>query len=223
MPFGLVTKNRPYFWAPVVTCAIAGACLLRHVQPQPATEYAFTVVHLIRGFNGSVSAELADAPAAPTPELRVAKWLKLHRASIIRSSSRFDVDRTAIAGVIAYEALKDVAVSRAWMVRSVEPGRVHYPETVFTGGVPVSQQVENLGLLPSASVAQRKQILSTARGASMYIGAIMSIYKDVAARYGYDLKCRPDLLTTLYSAWDFSSARALLRHAHGRTRARCLP
>lgn len=154
-----------------------------------------------------VSAELADAPPGPTPEIRVQRWLFRNRVAINRQSRRFRVDPTAVAGVIAYEGLYDFHSSWAVLYRSSGPGKVHYREGHFWEGDPVAKQVEDMGLLPKLSEDQRRQVLTTPNGAAAYIAAIMSVYSGLLRTSGVDLRCNPGLLATFYSAWGFPEAK----------------
>lgn len=180
------------------------------------------VLHVVRQFRASISIELADAPPGPTPKSRVFKWLRIHAPDINRAADRFKVDRRAIAAVIAYEALEDVSSSRFWMPSSVGPGKVHYRDVYIEGrsyfsstNPPLSQIVETLGLLPTKSISQRKQILATAAGSALYIAAIFSVFQDIAARRGQHIQCRPDLLATMYTAWTFSGIERELTTLRG--------
>jgi len=163
------------------------------------------ILHAARRQNAMLSIELADAPPGRTPEARVYKWLRRHRREILEAENRFKSDRRAIAGVIAYEALEDVSTSRLWMLNSSGPGKVHYRGMPFYERKSVAEEVERSGLLPRQSLRRRKEILQSTLGASLYIAAIMETYDAIASRQRIDIQCRPDILTTLYTAWNFSS------------------
>lgn len=207
--------GRAHYFAvlPGILCALL--VLVGHSVKRPGESVGrvITIAHALRSYGSTLSVELADAPSAPTAELRVHKWLLLHWPDITKAAARYRVDPRAIAGVIAYEALQDIATSHAWTLDSSGPGKVHYREIMSPGQQPVAEQVEELGLLPRITEQQRKQILSTPRGAAIYIAAIMSVYASIAGQYGSDIRCRPDFLATFYSAWTFKRAKqALARH-----------
>jgi hypothetical protein len=166
--------------------------------------------HLLSEPPNAVSSELSDAPGAGTGRQRVALWLKIHRSDLTAAARRFRVDQRAIAGVIAYESLEDIHTSWTFLYRSSGPGKVHFKEGRFTEGNPVSKQVETMGLLPKRTMPERKAILGTARGAALYIGAIMSVYARLAKSHGYSIQCKPAILATYYSAWDFRTAKEYL-------------
>ena len=160
----------------------------------------------------AVSVELPGAPGGPTPEARVAGWLRKHQPTIARTETSYSVDRRAIAGAIAWEALEN---PRAWFgfgfARFRGPGKVHYKEGHIFEGEPVAKQVEEAGYLPKVTKEERERLLSTATASIAYIGAIMKAFADVAASAGYYLNCDPPMLTTFYNAWDLNGATELFK------------
>jgi hypothetical protein len=159
-----------------------------------------------------VSIELLDAPSGTTPEQRVERWLQKYRRLILTAENKFSVDRRAIAGAIAWEALNNV---RSWygagFARFRGPGKVHYKEGYVFEGEPVAKQIETAGYLSKKSKEGREKILSTIRGSITYIGAIMRAFADVALTAGYQLSCNPPMLTTFFNAWDLNQVKALFK------------
>jgi outer membrane protein OmpA-like peptidoglycan-associated protein len=169
-----------------------------------------------------ISLELKDAESLPLPatsltglttdELHVLAWLRDHQAQIAAAETKWKVDRRAIAGAIAWEALVNVRGTLTQGFRGEGAGKVHYSANVTFGeGDPVSKQVEALGKLPAQTMASRKKLLKTPANAIEYIGAIMDAFSDVAEKYSYSIRCSPDILTNCYQgggvqedlkAWD---------------------
>jgi hypothetical protein len=170
-----------------------------------------------------VSFELKDAATLPPPvtsmtglstdEQQVLAWLQANKSKIVAAEERFLVDRRAIAGAIAWEALKNVRSTPAdGLGRAVGPGKVHYStERTWGEGDPVSKQVESAGYLPPQSMASRKAILATTSGAIEYIGAIMIALAEIAASSGYDIRCDPVMLTQVYQGSDLPTWRAHMK------------
>jgi hypothetical protein len=147
-----------------------------------------------------VSVELDDAPAATTAMERVQLWLVQHRQEIITAEARHAIDRRAIAGAIAWEALENV---RDWywqgFARFQGPGKVHYKEFHTEEGAPVAKEVEQRGYLPQRSMEQRRDIVASPAGATEYIAAIMEAYADEAALASYNIYYDPAILATFYN------------------------
>jgi hypothetical protein len=177
---------------------------------------------------GSVSYELADAPAGATPEARVALWLHAHEKDLTASERRFGVDRRAIAAAIAYEAIDDPrSSSLGFAARFSGPGKVHYREYRLSEGNPASKQVEDLGYVPKLDALARRDALSRAPIAIAYIGAIMAAFVHESAQPAR-MSCDIPLLTTLYTSWkpsDFARRPpdALENNEAGRWAARHVP
>jgi hypothetical protein len=181
------------------------------------------VVHGLLQRSAPISIELADAPAGPTPFARVRDWLRLHAASIASAERRFRIDRRAIAGVIAWEAITDIEPSYyAGFAKFAGPGKVHYKETRLGFGVTAAFQVEQMGILPKQSFMGRLRTLETPDGAITYIAAIMHAY-DLESREAshQSVNCNVPLLMTLYSAYTprqmrlrFRSIRSLTSSDH---------
>jgi hypothetical protein len=146
------------------------------------------------------------APVAGEPDLgeaerRVFRWLVRHRDHLVAAEDRWDVDRRAIAGAIAWEALGNTNYFTPVLKgcgRASGPGKVHYRSQVLCReGNPVAKQVEVAGYLPRRSAAERRELLRRPDAAIGYIGAIMCAYADIGARHGFvDLRYRADLILT---------------------------
>jgi hypothetical protein len=168
-------------------------------------EVRFAVPYLER-LEDAVSFELPGAeglPDVPTKftrlprtEMHVLAWLQKHQPEIASAAGQFKVDRRAIAGAIAWEAIVQVKGSS---VRAVGPGKAHSWE--FRGMAAVDE-VEKMGYMPrSGSEDRQREILETAAGSTRYIGAIMSACADISARHGLQIRDDPGVLTTIYQGW----------------------
>ena len=150
--------------------------------------------------NAELSFELQDAPISSDPKKRAARWLMAHRAEIESAELRFRVDRRAIAGAIAWEAIENVRA--AWTPSSVGPGKVHIHTHRIAGENTVAKQVEDRHYLPPKSFDDRKKLLATAEGSITYIGAIMRAGADIAKAKGLDIADDPLVLTWFYNSKD---------------------
>jgi hypothetical protein len=164
-------------------------------------------------------------------QIMVGAWMQNHSSEIASAERRFHVTRQAIAGVIAWEALRNVTPGS---VRAVGPGKVHICnmsmaacETAlrrFCGLVPgskcpanvkgidetVGQEVESLGYLPPKSLQERIEALKTSSGAIMYIGAILRAGADAAKEAGWDIDNNPAKLAEFYRGYTVRSWRLAL-------------
>jgi hypothetical protein len=147
-------------------------------------------------FAGDVSWELTDAPAASTPRERVAAWLRTYRGAIEAAETRHGVDRRAIAGAIAWEALQNV-IGKPRVRRWVGPGKVHVTEG---GAKSAAEETEQLGYLPQKNEQGRKTVLGDPVGAITYIAAIMQAGAEAADAGKYNLRGDPPMLCYLYHA-----------------------
>ena len=139
-------------------------------------------------------------------ETGVMAWLSTHRFLFRDAETQFNIDRRAIAGAIAAEALYDIKPSWALMPRAVGLGKVHYREYWTSEGDPVAKQAEDLGLLPKVTMTRRRQILATDEGAVRYIAAIMDGFALVSNMP--QIRCNLGALGTLYSAWDYRDVQS---------------
>ena len=155
-----------------------------------------------------VSFELAEAAKLPSvvttlpnltpPEQQVLAWLQKYRAVFESTEARFPVDRRSMAGAIAWEALFN---PRSSSPRSAGPGKIHLYEFTKTS---VAVEVEQRNLLPARSYAERRQILATAEGAILYVGAIMHGFAQIATAAGYAIDCNAALLANCYNAFNLT-------------------
>jgi hypothetical protein len=166
---------------------------------------------LLKGGRAGISFELAEAwelppsPAAPADltdaQRSVFSWLVAYKQDIVAAEDTWQIDRRAIAGAIAWEALENLNYVSPFLVgcgRAAGPGKVHYKSNMLIReGMPVAKQVELAGYLPVRSVASRKRILRTPQGSVEYIGAIMCAYADIGFQCGFEgLRTRDDLILT---------------------------
>jgi hypothetical protein len=172
-----------------------------------------------------LSWELQDAPAAETPEDRVRLWLGKYRPLLEEAEQRFHVDRRAIAGAIAWEALEN-ASTLGFSFRAVGPGKPHLWDVDFTPRLVANEfgmlsladiktdmpvkQVEDRGYLPQKSFEQRRELLKSPAGSIQYIGAIMGAIADIAAPVE-NIRCQPALLADIYQWIDFAKWEARIR------------
>ena len=164
--------------------------------------------------NAPLSYELADAPISSDPKVRVERWLRNHRPEIEAAETRFKVDRRAIAGAVAWEAIENVR--GAWTPSSVGPGKVHIYKDLAKGNFfdedTVAKQVEDTGYLPKQDLEGRKNALRTSSGAILYIAAIMKAGADIAiAEGGFEIALNPEVLTWYYNSKDLPGWRALIK------------
>lgn len=175
------------------------------------------------GERSGISYELLEAWSLPAPTKRpdlmiltsaqsqVLSWLQFHKKLILDAEEVWKVDRRAIAGVIAWEALENVIsplLRPDGFGRSSGPGKVHYSTELLWGeGDPIAKQVEAAGYLPVLTMEGRRAKLATAAGAIEYIGAILSAIADIAAKSKHKFKMRgmPDILTNVYHGEDLNS------------------
>ncbi|TMC62713.1 MAG: hypothetical protein E6J16_11060 [Chloroflexota bacterium] len=150
-----------------------------------------------------VSWELAGAPKAATPAQRVKLWLRNQAAEIEAGESQFMVDRRAIAGAIAWEALMNVRRS----MRAYGPGKVH----AWTwSGKTVAEEVEDKGDLPKKTNSEREELLATSAGSITYIAAIMNAGAEIASKHGFSIRRNPAILCFFFNAMDLPKWEAHL-------------
>lgn len=169
----------------------------------------------------SLSYELEDAPHAATAEKRVVRWLRMHAKEIVAEEVHSHVDRRAIAGAIAYEALKNKR--GRWTPSSFGPGKVHVTN-LFTGLLKcswatamkktIASEVEDEGLLPKQNLISRILLLRTPEGSIRYIGAIMNAQAKELAQHGYSVRCNPPLLGLFYNRDTLQDIRTRFKTTH---------
>ena len=175
--------------------------------------------------NEFISAELRDACVMPdvVPGLtgarsKVATWLRANQELIIGAETKWLIDRRAIAGVIAWEALHNVKSGKP--IRRWEGvGKVHYWDVGMPGtknklatamawilGSKIettAEQTELAGYLPEVSEEERSKLLKTVDGSITYIAAIMRANADVVSELGGypddEIYWNPAVLATLYN------------------------
>ena len=176
-----------------------------------------------------VSFEMDDAPymSVPTrlsgltaPQMRVLAWLQKYKLDIVAAEQRWRVDRRAIAGAIAWEALENWNIGGFKIphgVRAVGAAKVHVynsknPMTniVNADENTVAKQVEDGGYLPKQSLADRKKLLATPEGAITYVAAIMRAFSEMAVGYGFQIGGDPVILTNLFQEKDLPKWKASL-------------
>jgi hypothetical protein len=157
------------------------------------------------------AAEVSTSPAGLTPDYqRVFGWLRLHKSEIISSETTFKIDRRAIAGAIAWEALENVRNS--WTPSSVGPGKIHIKTHRIAGENTVAKQTEEAGYLPKQSSDDRKKLLAQPAGAIQYIAAIMKAGADIAwDEKTIEISQNPPILTYFYQSKDLPAWRALIK------------
>jgi hypothetical protein len=175
--------------------------------------------------NEFISAELRDACSMPdiVPGLtgarsKVATWLRANQELIISAETKWLIDRRAIAGVIAWEALYNVKSGKP--IRRWEGvGKVHYWDVGMPGAKnklatamawvlgskvqTTAEQSELSGYLPEVTEEERGKILKTVDGSITYIAAIMRANADVVSELGGypddEIYWNPPVLATLYN------------------------
>ncbi|MGD9573425.1 MAG: hypothetical protein AB7V62_16220 [Thermoleophilia bacterium] len=169
-----------------------------------------------------LSAELGGAPAGATSAERVLKWLVAHKDLIAAAEARHRIDRRAIAGAIAWEALENVRGSLEMAAGRFEgPGKVHIREDragaawISTGTI-VAKEVEDAGILPAQTTEGRGKLLATPAGSIDYVAGTMRLGADIAAGLGFDITGRPDVLCFFFNAMDSAKWTARLEEKRRR-------
>ena len=231
------------------------SCLMESPSPSPrldpfSSPAVARLPHAVHYLSSEdVSYELSDAPRMcvltslneiSLAQMRVLAWLTQHRAEIIAAERRFKVDRRAIAGAIAWEALINVRGRFTQIFgRGVGPGKAHvwdyhidiYPPTPLdiSGGVAVTltsdtlvKQVEDADWLPNSerlpkrSYDARKALLETPEGAITYMAAAMNAAAHLSSDAGFpSIRRRPEVLTFFWQKNDLNSWQ---RHLAGKTK-----
>lgn len=128
-----------------------------------------------------------------TPEDRVAFWLALHKSDILKAEERWHIPREAIAGIIAWEAIKN---PQAFSVSSAGPGKMHLEES---GGWP--QEIEKSGRYSRTPDFMKKVYMENPLTAIMYIGAGLDLVATMSEKHGWDVRHNPELLGHIYHAY----------------------
>jgi hypothetical protein len=182
---------------------------------------------------------LADVPTRLTgltvAQRKVLAWLRLHAGGVVGAERKWGVDRRAVAGAIAWEALENKFFWRMALNRWVGPGKphntddtgYHEPSPLYRHGnmalkllwsrlaehlfrkIPtVAEQVETEHYLPRQTYEGRARLLATPAGAITYIAAIMRALADRIAVYGYsDIYGSPAALAYFYNTSDLDKVK----------------
>jgi hypothetical protein len=135
-------------------------------------------------------------------EVRLRSWLQQQIPVFRDAEKRWGINRCAIAGVIAWEALENL---QFFLLSSVGPGKPHV-RFLLKNLDNFAQQVERAGYLPKASEDERNASLATLAGAVRYIGAMMRAGAAVAWReLKVDLYDDPRMLAWIYNAQDLDT------------------
>ena len=170
-----------------------------------------------------VSFELRDAPRMCVPtslsvislaQTRVLAYLVEHKTEIVAAERRFHVDRRAIAGAIAWEALQNVrGVVAGTFGQFVGAGKSHVVVSFGWGGQDtLVKQVEDAAWLPPGeqlprrSLEDRVKVLETSKGAIAYIAAAMNAASYMAEKAGFpSIRKRPEVLTFFWNKKDLKT------------------
>lgn len=154
------------------------------------------------------------------PQMRVLAALRQLKPDIVSAEQKWRVDRRAIAGAIAWEALNNWEIAGHKLthgVRAVGLAKVHVYDSkipladVFNASPDtVAKQVEDAGYLPKQTLEDRKRLLADPLGAITYIAAILRAFADIAAPYGFTIGKDPVILTNLFQGKDLPKWRASL-------------
>jgi len=133
--------------------------------------------------NEPISGELASAPSEPTRYEEVRQWLVDNASTIVSYAKATHVNRIAIAGAIAWEALQNVKPLSAGVVDG--PGKPHF---YVTDASAVENPKKYGYFLPYRTLLLRGIYLDTTNGAIQYIAAIMNAYAVDATSIGINLR-----------------------------------
>jgi hypothetical protein len=151
---------------------------------------------------GHPQAELPAFQALSPEQRQVMGWLYKYRDAILLQELLTGVDRRAIAGAIAWEALENVQSSLSPSRAAGGPGKVH-AWTTYSGNddrPAAPEEVEVRGLMPGQTLDQRVALLKTPEGAIAYIAAIMQAMAEDARASGFDIWRNPEVLTWGYQS-----------------------
>jgi len=146
------------------------------------------------------------------PRAYVKGWLEYHESEVAAAERKYEIDRRAIAGVIAWEALHNVYPSTVFgIARWRGPGKVHFKSGYLTEGDPVAETVEVEGYLPWGEQTKRERAkrLESVSDSITYIAVIMRFFTDIGEEEDIQLACEPALLATAYQSWSAEYARTV--------------
>jgi hypothetical protein len=198
-----------------IALALTAPAVQREAATAPTTYPGPPVVGGKATPGTAVSSELSDAPPGKEPAERVFKWLQAHAAEIAGLEAQFGVDRRAIAGAVAWEALQNVHGSVTHLAgRYSGAGKPHVRDSKYGVGLGliypgenVPEEVEQAGLLPPKSAGARE--LALRKDSLPYIGAGMRLATDITKAYGRDISGDPAMLTWF---WQSQNAEKLIDH-----------
>jgi hypothetical protein len=151
-----------------------------------------------------LSIELEDAPISATEEARMKCWLQKYKETILAYEQKYQVDRRAIAGAIAWEALvnkhgKSKMLLSRGAIAAGKP-QIRQFRIPFIEGNPITKQVEEAGYLPKRTRNERWDYIGEKpEHAIEYIAAILSAYADVVEKHGFCIRWNPPILTNYYA------------------------
>ena len=137
-------------------------------------------------------------------EARMWDWLRFHRKKIRKYATAFKIDRRAVAGVIAWEAMFNVMRSSP---RSVGPGKMHLYDNALGGfgfdrEDALPDELEARGYVSKKTEAQQERWLATVRGSLEYISAGFRAAADITQReLKIDISYRPEVLVAFYHSF----------------------
>ena len=196
-------------------------------MPTAAPKVTFTYTK-----GDGISYELWDAPPMCVPttlrtiredEMQVLAWLQKYRGEIVAAARKHKVDRRAIAGAIAWEALRNVKGAVLGGMRRatgivVGPGKPHLVEphvcAIMGSGLLLPcvtdddtwpRAVEDAGLVKKQTLDDRTALLKTPAGSIEYIAATMDLIAQTYETAGSPGHCEPSIrhnpiiLTNVYN------------------------
>ena len=217
--------------------------------PMPKTGPAEGFRYLHTDSEGEyISYELRDAPPMCVPttlrsmnleQMRVLAWLQKYRGDIVTAASKYKVDRRAIAGVIAWEALENVHGAFGGGLRKaagmiVGPGKPHLlrldvcgrgdsAAICLTDDNTWPKAAEDAGIIDKQDAGipffggDRAKVMATPEGAIQYIGASMDLIAQIYEKAGSPGICNPPIrhnpviLTNIYQGKDPSEWEARVK------------
>lgn len=224
---------------PGVTCSDTGSaqmdggtsCLAASPLPGTTGQAALRSYSMTGGGKGDedLSFEMDGTPfesvatslvGLTAPQMRVLAALRELKQAIVDAERKWRVDRRAIAGAIAWEALNNWGIFGFKFpggVRAVGLGKIH----VYNSKVPlkttegadentVAKQVEDAGYLPAQTLEDRKRKLADPVEAITYIAAIMRAFIEIAAEYGFTIGRNTVILANLFQGKDLPKWRESL-------------
>lgn len=147
-------------------------------------------------------------------EARMWDWLRFYRKQIRTHAIKFKIDRRAVAGVIAWEAMFNVMRSSP---RSAGPGKMHLYDNALGGfgferEDALPDELEARGYVSKKTEAQQERWLATVRGSLEYISAGFRAAADITQReLKIDISYRPKVLVAFYHSFLLKDWEARMR------------